>query len=193
MKTSTSIFDIFDIFSINPPEEKKIETNSYLVNPITEKKTHISKLSLSRRRCRAIVPETGLRCKAAAIAPGTNRTRVETNPLTGKKKKVVVFDEKGKPIQNDSAFCQMHQPNREIKCRCKCHKQEIKKIKSMNVVQINLTEQQKADLMKSKDSNILNLTQDQLYELHNSFGNRPQKTKKTKKRNSNSVKKKTNN
>ena len=137
---------------------------------------------MTRRQCKAIVPETELQCKAQAVAPGTNRTKVVRDPKTGRKKKVTIFKEDGSTYENDPKFCQMHQPSKIKLCKCKCHQefQTVDEIVSSNVpIQIQLTQDQKN--MIKQGNEFFNLTTDQLVVLHNSFGtSKPKRRSKPK-------------
>ena len=51
---------------------------------------NIENLTLIRRQCQAIVPDTGERCKRQAVKPGTTQKKVIYDPRTGERKKVPV-------------------------------------------------------------------------------------------------------
>jgi len=73
----------------------------------------------SFKRCKAIVSTTEQRCKAPSVLPNTFRTVTTKDEKTGKKKIIRTS------IVNNPHYCQMHQPDKPVKCKCNCHKKEL--------------------------------------------------------------------
>lgn len=88
----------------------------------TNLNSKIENLTLRKRQCSAIVPDTGEQCKRQAVNPGSTQKKVVYDPRTGKRKKVPIVNEDNKLILNNPEFCEMHQPNKIPKCKCQCHK-----------------------------------------------------------------------
>lgn len=135
--------------------------------------SNIDNLILRKRQCNAIVPDTGEQCKRQAVNPGTTQKKVIYDPRTGNRKKVPVTNEKGQLIMSSPDFCEMHQPNKVPKCRCKCHGKT--KISTGPTFRYNLTDEQIESIKRGTRSIVISVNQSE-------FGKKPVKKKKQVKR-----------
>lgn len=92
------------------------------------------------RECITILPDTGKKCKAQAVHENTFATQTITEP-NGCKKVVRTRD------LLDPRFCQMHQPTKVLKRRCKC---PYCPVHSNSPMTVNLTEQQIEKIKKGQ-------------------------------------------
>lgn len=136
--------------------------------------SNIDNLVLRKRQCNAIVPDTGERCRRQAVNPGTTQKKVIYDPRTGNRKKVPVTNEKGQLIMSSPDFCEMHQPNKIPKCRCKCHGNT--KVPTGPTFRYNLTDEQINSIKRGARSVLISVNQSE-------FGQKPVKKKKQVKRN----------
>lgn len=127
----------------------------------------IENLTLRKRQCNAIVPDTGERCKRQAVKPGTTQKKVVYDVRTGNRRKVPVTNQKGELIISSVDFCEMHQPNKIPRCHCKCHNT---KIPTGPTFQYRLTQQQ-IDSIK-RGNRVIKISVNQ-----SEFGKKPVKKK----------------
>lgn len=134
---------------------------------------NIENLTLLKRQCKAIVPDTGERCKRQAVKPGTTQKKVIYDVRTGERKKVPVTNAKGELIISSVNFCEMHQLNKIPRCHCRCHNT---KIPTGPTFRYRLTEEQINSIKRGAKMIDISVNQ-------SDFGKKPVKKKKQVKHN----------